>query len=74
MVQEIASGINRALSHQHAPAHIKIMNARRNVKGAIMAITQQSATAEIAMQHCEIIMTAARTVARGVVDVKENQS
>jgi len=48
MVQEIASAINRALFHQQAPAHNRIMNARRNAKGAITAITHQNPTAEMA--------------------------
>jgi len=39
MDQDIASAINRALFHQQAPAHIRIMNARSNAKGAITAIT-----------------------------------
>jgi len=74
MDQEIASAINRALFHQQAPAHIRIMNARRNAKGAITAITHQNATAEMAMQFRDIIITAARTVDRGVVDVQENET
>jgi len=74
MDQEIASAINRALFHQQAPAHIRIMNARRNAKGAITAITHQNATAEMAMQYRDIIITAARTVDRGVVDVDENET
>jgi len=74
MVQEIASAINRALFHQQAPAHIRIMNARRNEKGAITAITHQNATAEMALQYRDIIVTAARTVDKGVIDVEENES
>jgi len=74
MDQEIASAINRALFHQQAPAHIRIMNARRNAKGAITAITHQNATAEMTMQYRDIIITAARTVDRGVVDVEENET
>jgi len=69
MVQEIASVINRALFHQQAPAHIRIMNARRNAKGAITGITHQNATAEMALQYRDIIITAARTVDTGVVDI-----
>jgi hypothetical protein len=38
MDQEIASPINRALFHKKAPAHIRIMNARRNAKGTITVI------------------------------------
>jgi hypothetical protein len=74
MDQEIASAINRALFHQKAPAHVRIMNAKRNAKGAITAITHPNATAEMAMQYRDIIITAARTVDRGVVDVEENET
>jgi hypothetical protein len=74
MDQEIASAINRVLFHQQAPAHIRIMNARRNAKGAITAITHQNATAEMAMQYRDVFITAARTVDRGVVDVEGNET
>jgi hypothetical protein len=74
MDQEIVSAISRALFHQQAPAHIRIMNARRNAKGAITAIMHQNATAEMAMQYHDIIITAARTVDRGVVDVEEDKT
>jgi len=74
MDHEIASVINRALFHQQAPAHIRIMNARRNVKGATTAISHQNATAEMAMQYRDIIIMAARTVDRVVVDVEENET
>jgi len=74
MDQEIASAINRALFHQNAPAHIRIMNAKRNAKGAITAITHPNATAEMDLQYRNMIITAARTVNKGVVDVEENES
>jgi len=74
MDQAIASAINRALYYQQAPANIKIMNASRNVKGAITAITYQNAIAEMALQLGDIIITVARTVNTGVVDAKENES
>ena len=74
MDQEIASEINRALCHQQALAHTRIMNTRGNDKGAITARTQQNATAEMALRYHHIIITAARTVHKGVVDVKENES
>jgi hypothetical protein len=48
------------------------MNARRNAKGKITAFMHQNATAEMTMQYCDIIITAARTIDRGVVDVEEN--
>jgi len=72
--QEIVSAINRALFHQQALAHIRIMNARRPGKGAITTITHQNATAAMAMHYHNIIIMAARTVDRGVVDVEENQT
>jgi len=50
------------------------MNAKRNAQGAITAITHPNATAEMALQYREIIITAARTVDKGVVDVEETQS
>jgi len=74
MDQEIESAINRALFHQQAPAHIRIINARRNAKGTITAFTHQNATAEMALQYGDIIITAVRTVDRGVVDVEENET
>ena len=74
MDQEIASAINRALFHQKAPAHIRIMNAKRNANGTITAITHPNATAEMALQYRDIIITAAGMVDNGVVDVKENES
>jgi len=74
MDQEIVSAINRALFHQKAPAHIRIMNAMRNAKGAITAITHPNTTAEMALQYRDIIITGARTVDKGVVDVEENES
>jgi len=74
MDEEIASAINRALFRQQAPAHIRIMNARRNGKGAITAITHQNAIAEMAMRYRVIISTAAKTVDKGVVEVEENET
>jgi hypothetical protein len=70
MEQEIASEINRALFHQKASAHIRIMNPNRSDKGAITAITHPNATAKLAMQYRRFIITAARTVDGGVVDVE----
>jgi hypothetical protein len=42
--------------------------------GEITAITHPNATAEIALQYRDIIITAARTVDNGVLDVEENES
>jgi hypothetical protein len=74
MDQEIASAINRTQFHQQAPAEIRIMNARRNAKGTITAITHHNVTVEMAMWYRDIIITAARTVDKGVVDVEENET
>jgi len=73
MDQEIASAINGALFCQQAPAHIRILNARRNAKGAITAITHRNATAAMAMLSRDIMITAAMTVDKRVVDVEENE-
>jgi len=62
MDQEIASPINRALFHQKAPAHIRIMKAKRNANGTITAITHPNTTAEMALQYCDIIITTASAV------------
>jgi hypothetical protein len=74
MDQEIASAINRALFHQKALAHIRIMNVKRNAKGVITGITHSNSTAETALWYCAIIMRPARTVDRGVGDVEENET
>lgn len=74
MDQEIASAITSELFHHQDPAHIRIMNTRRNAKGVITAITHQNATAEIALRYLDIIITATRTVDKVVVDVEENES
>jgi hypothetical protein len=74
MDKEIASAINRALFHQQALAHIRIMNIRRNAKGAFTAITHQNATAVMALQYRDMIIMAARTVDKGVIDLEENES
>jgi hypothetical protein len=72
--QQIAPAINSALFHQKAPAHVRIMNTKRNGNGAITAITHLNVTAEMAMRYRHMIITAAKTVDRGVVDVEENKT
>jgi len=74
MDQEIETAINRTLFHQHATAHIGILNTRSNAKGVSTAITDQNATAELAVQCCDIIIPAGRNVGKGVVDVEDIQT
>jgi len=74
MDQAIASAIGRALFQQKAPAHIKIMNAKRNAKGVITAITHPNVTGEMVLQYCDIIIIPARMIDKGVMDVEENES
>ena len=50
------------------------MNAKWNAKGAITPITHRNATTEMARQFRNIIITAARTVEKGVVDVEQHES
>jgi len=45
---------------------------RRNAKGTITGFTNQNATAEMALQYRDIIITTARTVEKAVVDVERN--
>jgi hypothetical protein len=56
-----------------AQAHIQMMNARRNVKGIITAITHPNATAEMALLYRDIIIKAARSVDKGIIDVEGHQ-
>ena len=72
--EEIASAVDRALFQQQEPAHIQIMNARRNAKGTITAITHQNATAEMALLYEDIIIKAPRSVDKGIIDVEGNES
>jgi hypothetical protein len=48
------------------------MNAKRNAKRMITAITHPNATGEMPMGYRDMIITAATTIDRGVVDVEEN--
>lgn len=74
MDQEISSAINRALTHTKVPPHIRNMNAMKNSNGAFVAITHHNPTAAMALDYCEVIINAARTVDKGVNKVEENQS
>jgi len=62
------------LFQQEAPAHVRIMNARRNAKGTITAIMHQTATANMALLYRAIIIKAARSVDKGIIDVEGNES
>jgi len=73
MDEEIASAVNRALFQQQAPAHVRIMNASRNARGRITTITQQNAMAEMALLYRDIIIKAARSVDKGIIDVEGNE-
>ena len=72
--QEIASAINRALLQQRAPALIRIMNAKRTARGTIPAVTHQNAMVATALLSCDVIITMARTVVHGVIDVEDEES
>jgi len=74
MLEEIPIANHRALFHQKVPAHIRIMNVKRNTKGAITVITEQNATAPMALVYRKAIINAARTVEKGVIDIEENES
>jgi hypothetical protein len=71
--EEIASAVNRALFQQQAPAHVRIMNGRCNANATITAITQQTATAEMALLYRDIMFKAARSGDKGIIEVEGNE-
>jgi hypothetical protein len=74
MDQKISSAINRELYHLKAPEHITIMNANRNAKRVITALTHPNVIAEMALQYSVIIITAVGPVNNRVVDFEETES
>jgi hypothetical protein len=72
--QETVSAINTALLHQQALTQNRIINARRNTKGATTAIIHQIATLEMARWCRDIIITVLRTLDHGILDVKEHDT
>jgi len=74
MDEENASAVNRAQFKQQAPAHVRVKNARRNARGTITAISHQNAMAEMALLYQDIIIKAARSVDKGIIDVDGNES
>ena len=46
------------------------MNAKRNSKGAITAIMHQNTKAEIALLYSNLVITAARTVNKGIFNLE----
>jgi hypothetical protein len=74
MGQSIGSAISRALFHQQVLAHIRMMNARRNADRVIMTIKNLKVTAVLALRCCDNIIAAARSVGKGVIEVKEHES
>ena len=73
MDDEIASAVNIALVQQQALAHVRSTNARRNAKGTITAITHQNATAETALLYPHIVINAAISVDKGIIDMEGNE-
>jgi len=71
---EIASAIDRALIQQKAPANVRIMNAKRNAKCTITAITHQNSAAAMALAYRDVIITADRAVEKGVIDVEVGET
>jgi hypothetical protein len=72
--QEIVSGINRALSHQQAPAHIKLIPARRKGKSTITAITHQNRTEQMDIQCQDNNMTGVGNLEERLLDVQEHET
>ena len=74
MDQEIASATNRAVFHQKAPAHIRVMNAKSNALGTMTAITHANSTGAREQRSGDVIITAVPTVDQRVIDVEKNES
>jgi hypothetical protein len=74
MDEEIASAVNRALFQKEAPADVRIMNVRWNAKGTSTTIIHQNAMAEMALLYRDIIIHAASSVEKGIIDVEGTQS
>jgi len=71
---EIALVIIRERLHQNTPAHVWIMKAKWNARGTIIAITQQTATAAMALIDRDVIINAVSTLNKEVIEVEENGS
>jgi hypothetical protein len=50
------------------------MNAKRNARRTITAVTQQNSTAAMALIYRNVIITVTSMVDKGVIDVEENES
>jgi len=74
MDHKIVSAINRALFHQKAQAHVRILTTKRNAKGTITPITQPNATAEMAVRYRDTVFTPATNLDQVEVDVEKNES
>jgi hypothetical protein len=57
-----------------AMADIGIVNPRSKAKGALIPIMHLNAPANKAMHYHDIIITPARTVQQGIVDVEKNKT
>jgi hypothetical protein len=70
MDKEIALAVNRSLFQLQAPAHVQIVNARRNARSTMTSITDQNATGEMALLYRDIIIKATRSVDKEIIDVE----
>jgi len=69
----LASAFHRALLQCQGPAHVRIMNASRNARGTITAITNQNAMVEIFLFYRAINIKTAQSADKGIIDVKGNK-
>jgi hypothetical protein len=72
--EDLTSAVNRALFKKGVPAHIRIASVRQNHRGTISAVTSELATAEMALRFKDLIITAARSVDKGVIDLQPNDT
>ena len=72
-MEDIHSAVNRALHREKVPHFVRIQEIRRNGKFTVTGVTTPTASARMLMSYKDIVVTAARTVDIGVVDVEVNE-
>jgi hypothetical protein len=71
---EIVSEVNRALWARQVPAHIRMIRMLTNMRGSIKALARENTSADMLIAFREIIVTAARKVDQGIIDIEKNET
>jgi len=72
MDEEIAPAINIVPFNQQLLAHIRIKNSKSNANSAITPLTNHNVMPKITLLYLDVLITAAWTIYKGIVDVEEN--